>query len=118
MDTSTKTTLGDYLSRQQVIDLLAGKADVDHTHAWGAITGKPSSFPPEAHTHDDRYYTESEMNSKLNAKANSSHSHNYAGSNSAGGTANSVNGFKIKAQTTDPGVGAALETNTILLVYK
>lgn len=118
VDTSAKTTLGDYLSRDQVIDLLAGKADVDHTHAWGAITGKPSSFPPEAHTHDDRYYTESEMDSKLNAKANSSHSHNYAGSNSAGGTANSVNGFTFSAQTGDPGAWSNLGTNRVLLVYE
>lgn len=28
-----------------------------------------------SHTHDDRYYTESEVNTKLNGKANSSHSH-------------------------------------------
>lgn len=27
------------------------------------------------HTHDDRYYTESEINTKLNTKANSSHTH-------------------------------------------
>ena len=27
------------------------------------------------HTHDDRYFTESEMNTKLNGKANSSHTH-------------------------------------------
>ena len=118
VDPSAKTTLGDYQSRDQVIDLLAGKADVDHTHAWGAITGKPSSFPPEAHTHDDRYYTESEMDSKLNAKANSSHSHNYAGSNSAGGTANSVNGFTFSAQTGDPGAWSNLGTNRVLLVYE
>ena len=118
VDTSAKTTLGDYLSRDQVIDLLAGKADVDHTHAWGAITGKPSSFLPEAHTHDDRYYTESEVDTKLNAKANSSHSHNYAGSNSAGGTANSVNGFTFSAQTGDPGAWSNLGTNRVLLVYE
>ena len=29
------------------------------------------------HTHDDRYYTESEIDSKLSGKANSSHTHNY-----------------------------------------
>lgn len=30
----------------------------------------------------------------------------------------SVNGFSIKAQTTDPGTGSALSAGTILLVYK
>lgn len=30
----------------------------------------------------------------------------------------SVNGFNIKAQTTDPGTGSALSTGTVLLVYK
>lgn len=33
-------------------------------------------------------------------------------------TVTSVNGFTIRAQTTDPGVGSALTTGTILLVYK
>ena len=42
---------------------------------WSDITGRPSSFPPSSHTHDDRYYTEAEINNKLNGKANSSHSH-------------------------------------------
>lgn len=36
---------------------------------WGNISGKPSTYAPSSHTHDDRYYTESEMNTKLNAKA-------------------------------------------------
>lgn len=39
--------------------------------AWGNISGKPSTYAPSSHTHDDRYYTESEMNTKLNAKAES-----------------------------------------------
>jgi hypothetical protein len=42
---------------------------------WDAITGKPTTFAPSAHTHDDRYYTESEMNTLLNGKANTNHSH-------------------------------------------
>lgn len=42
---------------------------------WDGITGKPGTFAPSAHNHDDRYYTESEMNTKLNGKANSSHTH-------------------------------------------
>lgn len=37
--------------------------------AWGNISGKPSTYAPSSHTHDDRYYTESEMNTKLNTKA-------------------------------------------------
>lgn len=36
-----------------------------------ALDGKSNT----GHTHDDRYYTESEINIKLNAKANSSHTH-------------------------------------------
>lgn len=32
---------------------------------WGEITGKPTTFTPSSHIHDDRYYTESEINSKL-----------------------------------------------------
>jgi hypothetical protein len=30
--------------------------------AWADVTGKPSTFAPSAHTHDDRYYTETEFN--------------------------------------------------------
>lgn len=75
-------------------------------------------FATAGHTHDDRYYTESEMNTKLNGKANSSHTHNYAGSGSAGGTANSVNGLTFAAQTTDPGAGSSLATNKVLIVYQ
>lgn len=36
-----------------------------------ALNGKANS----THTHDDRYYTETEMDTKLNGKANSSHTH-------------------------------------------
>lgn len=32
---------------------------------WSGVTGKPSTFTPSAHTHDDRYYTETEINNKL-----------------------------------------------------
>ena len=37
--------------------------------AWANITNKPATFPPSAHNHDDRYYTESEVDTKLAAKA-------------------------------------------------
>lgn len=42
---------------------------------WSGVTGKPSTFTPSAHTHDDRYYTESEINSKLDGKSNTGHTH-------------------------------------------
>lgn len=45
---------------------------------WATLNGKPSTFPPEDHNHDDRYFTETEMNSKLAGKANSSHKHKKA----------------------------------------
>lgn len=45
---------------------------------WANLTGKPSTFPPEDHNHDDRYFTETEMNSKLAGKADSSHTHKKA----------------------------------------
>lgn len=44
---------------------LKKKAQSSHTHGWGDVTGKPGSFPPSSHTHDDRYYTESEINEKF-----------------------------------------------------
>ena len=96
--------------------------------------------------YDDRYYTEAEIDQKLQglptaghkhtksditdfpalgtaaAKnagdfAAASHTHDYAGSSSAGGTANSVNGLTFTAQTTDPGAGSSLATNKVLIVY-
>ena len=30
---------------------------------WSDVTGKPSTYAPSSHTHDERYYTESEVNS-------------------------------------------------------
>lgn len=66
-------------------------------HKWDSITGKPSTFTPSAHTHsqaditglaaslagksdtghthDDRYYTEAEVNSKLATKSDTTHTH-------------------------------------------
>lgn len=64
---------------------------------FGTIVTKNSGdYAAANHTHDDRYYTESEVNTKLanyQPKGNyaaASHTHNYAGSGSAGGSANSA----------------------------
>lgn len=37
--------------------------------AWGNVSGKPSAYVPSAHTHDDRYYTETEANNLLGGRA-------------------------------------------------
>ena len=124
-DNLTSTATDQSLSANQgkvLKGLVDGKAASSHTHddryyTESEINTKLNGKANASHTHDDRYYTESEMNAKLNGKANSSHTHNYAGSSSAGGTANSVNGLTFAAQTTDPGAGSSLATNKVLIVY-
>lgn len=54
---------------------LSGNASSASSVPWGGVTGKPSSFAPSAHNHNDLYYTESEIDSKLSGKANASHTH-------------------------------------------
>ena len=39
-----------------------------HKSTWSEISSKPTSFTPASHTHDDRYFTESECNTKLATK--------------------------------------------------
>ena len=46
----------------------AGTADSANSVAWENVKDKPTTFPVEAHNHDDRYYTEAEINSKLSGK--------------------------------------------------
>lgn len=61
------------------------------------ITPSAIGAAASSHTHDDRYYTESEIDSKLSGKSDTSHIHKYAGSSSAGGAANSVaNSMTVK----------------------
>ena len=50
----------------QVKAAAAGKSDIGHTHPWADVTGKPTAFPPQFHTHP------------------------YAGASSAGGAATSA----------------------------
>lgn len=53
-------------------------------HAGKKPTPADIGASATGHTHDDRYYTESEINTKLNGKANSSHNHDII----TGGNAN------------------------------
>lgn len=57
--------------------------------AWGNVTGKPSTFTPASHNHDDRYYTESEVDSNISTAVSglaSTSSVNIAVSNHNGST--------------------------------
>ena len=49
-------------------EAISGKADKIHTHTKSEIT----DFD---HTHDDRYYTESEIDAKLSGKSDTGHTH-------------------------------------------
>lgn len=56
-------------------------ASAGHGHNISGISGLQTALDGKSatgHTHDDRYYTESEMNTKLAGKANSSHTHGSA----------------------------------------
>ncbi|SDF62330.1 gp53-like domain-containing protein [Sporomusa acidovorans] len=44
-------------------------ADTASAVQWSGISGIPSTFAPNNHTHDDRYYTETEISNLLAAKA-------------------------------------------------
>ena len=46
--------------------------------AWANVSGKPTTFAPSAHTHNDLYYQKSEVDGKLSGKAASSHKHGAA----------------------------------------
>ncbi|MEG1433783.1 hypothetical protein [Eubacterium sp.] len=46
--------------------------------AWDKVTGKPSTYPATAHTHDDRYFTDAEVANKLAGKSDTTHNHDSA----------------------------------------
>lgn len=53
----------------------SGTADSANSVAWENVRDKPTTFPVEAHNHDDRYYTEAEMDGKLEKKSPTDHTH-------------------------------------------
>lgn len=67
-------------SLSQFNEALNNKSNTGHTHddryyTETEINNKLNGKANSSHTHDDRYFTESEINNKLNGKANSSHNH-------------------------------------------
>lgn len=106
------------------VNLLDGQGG-SHYLAWGNLTGKPSTFPATTHTHDDRYFTETESDGRfaasLAASGNSTLLKNKAGATltsftppyaSAAGDAGTVNGYNVNQnlRTTDAVTHASITT--------
>ena len=91
----------------EIRSLLDSKANIIHDHddryyTETEIDSKIQIINDElaeksniGHTHDDRYYTETETDTLLSGKSDTGHTHNYAGSSSAGGPANSLVNFTV-----------------------
>ncbi len=62
-DASTAITTGNVAQQSVKYATTAGSANAV---AWGNVSGKPGTYPPSGHNHDDRYYTETEVNAKIN----------------------------------------------------
>lgn len=62
-DASTAITTGNIGQQSVKHATTAGSANAV---AWGNVSGKPGTYPPSGHNHDDRYYTETEVNAKIN----------------------------------------------------
>lgn len=78
VDSSLSSSSNNPVQNKVVNSALNGKANSSHSHSISNITNLQSTLDSKSetgHTHDDRYYTETEMNTKLNGKANSSHTH-------------------------------------------
>ena len=85
-------------------ELYAGKS---HTHAWGTITGRPSSFQPAAHTHAAADVSAGTLGGRVLANASAV---------TALGTAQVRN---IRAGTADLTAGSSsLATGEIYFVYE
>ncbi len=72
-ETELNTILSSYATTQS-LSSYALKSEL-FSGSYNDLTDKPSTFPPSSHTHDDRYYTESEIDSALNGKSNTGHTH-------------------------------------------
>lgn len=73
VDSSLSSSSTNPVQNKVVNSALNGKANSSHSHSISNITNLQSALDNKSatgHTHDDRYYTETEMNTKLNNKAN------------------------------------------------
>ena len=80
---------------------------------WSGVTEKPSSYPPASHNHDERYYTETEMNSKLAEKATKVHTptKSEVGLGNVDNTADATKSVKYAISAGSASSAAALTSN-------
>lgn len=70
------TITGDNATKQIKISVSGGNADTLGNHA-------PSYFAPATHNHDERYHTKTEVDTLLNNKSNTNHTHAYIPTNAS-----------------------------------
>lgn len=86
VDSSLSSSSKNPVQNKVVNSALSGKSDIGHEHTSDeihyaydqnvSVTTILENKAPKYHTHDDRYYTEAEIDEKLNGKADSNHRHN------------------------------------------
>lgn len=86
VDSSLSSSSKNPVQNKVVNSALSGKSDIGHEHTSDeihyaydqnvSVTTILENKAPKHHTHDDRYYTEAEIDEKLNGKADSNHRHN------------------------------------------
>ena len=92
--------------------------DDSHNHIIANVDGLQSALDSKAssgHTHDDTYYTETEIDSLLAGKANSSHTHTIANVN---GLQSALNGKSDSTHNHDSAYDAKGAANTALASAK
>jgi len=78
VDSSLSSSSTNPVQNKVVNSALNGKANSSHSHSISNITNLQSALDSKSdngHTHDDRYYTETEMNTKLQSKSDTNHNH-------------------------------------------
>lgn len=86
VDSSLSSSSKNPVQNKVVNSALNGKSNTGHEHTSDeiryaydqnvSVTTILENKAPKHHTHDDRYYTEAEIDEKLNGKADSNHMHN------------------------------------------
>ena len=78
VDSSLSSSSTNPVQNKVVNTALNGKANSSHNHSISDITNLQLTLEnksPIGHTHDDRYYTKTEMDTELDGKANTNHTH-------------------------------------------